>query len=147
MNTEINIMTEDDITFVAALEKQCFSTPWNEHMLKPELSDKTAVFFVAKTEGEVSGYIGSHNVLGEIYISNICTGKEFRNKGIAKMLIEHLICYAKNNKAEFLTLEVRKSNEPAISLYRSFGFEKQGIRKKFYSNPTEDGYIMTYVLK
>lgn len=147
MKTEIYVMTEDDIVFVAALEKQCFSAPWNENMLRPELSDKTSVFFVAKTGGAISGYIGSHDILGEIYISNICTGIEYRNKGIAKMLIEKLISYAKENNAEFITLEVRKSNEPAINLYNSFGFEKQGIRKSFYSNPTEDGYIMTYVLK
>ena len=46
-------------------------------------------------------------------------------------------------ETDFISLEVRKSNEPAIALYKSFGFEQNGLRKNYYKNPTEDALIMT----
>ena len=47
------------------------------------------------------------------------------------------------NKCEFISLEVRKSNIPAIKLYEKFGFEKVGTRKDFYRKPQEDALIYT----
>ena len=49
--------------------------------------------------------------------------------------------------ADFVTLEVRKSNGPAIRLYEKCGFEKAGERKNFYSTPTEDALLYTLYLK
>ncbi len=49
--------------------------------------------------------------------------------------------------AEFITLEVRQSNERAIALYRKRGFVKVGVRKDFYEKPTESADLMTKILK
>lgn len=140
---EICVMGENDIAEVARLEKECFSSPWSEKQLEEELSNPTARFFVLKQNGKVLGYIGANNVAGEVYITNIAVFPEYRKKGYGEKLLSHLCFVSTEEGADFVTLEVRKSNHNAIKLYEKCGFEKKGERKNFYSDPTEDAYIYT----
>ena len=137
-------MTKQNITRVAELEKQCFSTPWSENALSEELSNNFARFIVALSNGEIVGYIGSHNVLGEVYITNVAVSESFRRKGVAEKLIRTLVDFCENEGMDFVTLEVRRSNEAAKKLYSKMGFEEVGERKDFYENPREDAILMTY---
>ena len=91
----------------------------------------------------ILGYAGLQIVLDEGYVTNIAVTKTARGKGIGKALVEALVNLSKNKNLAFISLEVRESNLPAISLYKKFGFEDKGKRKAFYSNPTEDAIIMT----
>lgn len=144
MNIDIQRMSESHLGQVAKLETECFSTPWSEKALREELNNEFARFFVALCYGEVVGYIGAHNVLGEVYITNVAVFSEFRRKGIAEALIKRLVEITFTEGAEFITLEVRKSNIGAINLYTKMGFETVGKRKNFYENPREDALLMTY---
>lgn len=146
MDFKIEKMTAFHITEIAELEKECFSSPWSEEGLKSELTNEFARFFVAVSDGEIAGYIGAHNVLGEVYITNVAVFKAFRRQGIAKKLIAFLLETAKNENAEFVTLEVRKSNFHAISLYEKMGFKAVGERKDFYEKPRENAVLMTYYI-
>lgn len=128
---------------VADIEKECFSTPWSENAISSELENLTARFFVALSNDQVVGYGGMHIVCGECYIANIAVKSQFRNKGIASALLKKLEETAKNENAEFITLEVRQSNENAIRIYSHMGYKAVGVRKNFYSKPKEDGIIMT----
>lgn len=132
---------------ITRLEKECFSTPWSEDGLKNELNNAFALFFVATYEGEVAGYIGAHNILGEVYITNVAVFKKYRRKGAAKKLIDTLLETVKVEKGEFVTLEVRESNASAVSLYEKCGFVKVGERKNFYEKPRENAVLMTYFIK
>jgi len=67
---------------------------------------------------------------------------ENRRKGIASQLLAALIAAARERGITALTLEVRSSNTAAIALYEKHGFTREGVRKKFYSHPIEDGIIM-----
>lgn len=130
---------------IAVIEKHCFSTPWTDEQIKN--SDDSTVFFVAKTEEKIVGYAGMYTVLDEGYVTNIGVMPNFRRKGIGKKLLENLLEYSAELKLEFLSLEVRVTNIAAITLYETFGFEKMGERKDFYSNPKENALIMTRFLK
>lgn len=147
MNIEIKKMTTSHIEEIAKLEKECFSSPWSEDGLKTELNNNFARFFVAFSGDEIVGYIGSHNVLGEVYITNVAVFPEFRRNGVGKVLVEFLVNKTKEENAEFVTLEVRKSNLSAISLYEKCGFQNVGERRKFYEKPVEDAILMTYFIK
>ncbi|SDM67888.1 ribosomal protein S18-alanine N-acetyltransferase [Acetanaerobacterium elongatum] len=129
---------------LAELERQCFSSPWSYEGLLEELSNPMAVFRVALVDGKVVGYIGMHHVVDEGYITNIAVFEEFRRKGIGRLLLQELKDYGKENDMAFITLEVRCSNLAAIELYRAEDFEVAGMRKGFYTGPTEDALIMTY---
>lgn len=135
-------MTENEIFGIAALEKECFSSPWSKEGLKDELENENARFFVAVNSGEVLGYIGCILVCGEGSITNVAVQKSARRCGVASRLLERLIEAVKSENASFLFLEVRKSNEAAIRLYEKFGFLICGERKNFYTAPLEDAYIM-----
>ena len=140
----ISPMCQEDIPSLARLEEECFSEPWSEQSLAVELDNDTAHFFVAKSsDGTVVGYAGMHDVFGEGYIANIAVSAPWRGRGVGRLLVGSLVGYAQEKKFDFLTLEVRASNEAAISLYRTEGFELVGKRKDFYRNPQEDALLMT----
>lgn len=143
----ITPMTEEDISEIADLEKMCFSKPWSAQSLKDELCNDTARFFVLKNDGKVLGYIGANNICDEVYITNVAVFPENRGRGYGKMLVSRLILQSQLENANFVTLEVRESNEKAIRLYESCGFKKVGVRKNFYSKPTENALIYTIFLK
>ncbi len=139
----IREMTENDISQIAQLEKECFSEPWSENALREELQNETARFFVLKKGENVLGYIGANNICREVYITNVAVFENARGNGYGEKLVRHLIRQSKAENAVFVTLEVRKSNERAILLYEKCGFKLVGERKNFYSNPIENGLIYT----
>lgn len=142
---EYNIVPMDrsHIPQIAALERECFSTPWSEAMLTEVLFDAQASFIVAESEdGGVLGYAGLQVVLDEGYIDNIAVDPNARRHGVADELLDVFCRFGEANLA-FLTLEVREFNAPAIALYRKHGFEEAGRRKGYYTKPTEDAVIMT----
>lgn len=143
----IREMTEDDIKSIAELEKECFSEPWSETSLRDELTNETARFYVLRDGKNLLGYIGANNICNEVYITNVAVNSECRGKGYGKILVNHLIKQSEAERAFFITLEVRKSNENAIKLYEKCGFKLIGERKNFYSKPTEDALIYTYYIE
>ena len=142
----IEKMTSGYLDDVYILETECFSHPWSKQSLEEELNNETSLFLVAKEENEVIGYIGMSIVIDEGYIFNVAVRESYRNKGVATALINELVTYGKKNNFSFITLEVRESNLPAISLYSKFGFIKAGERKDYYSNPKENAILLTKYL-
>lgn len=136
-------MTAELIPSIAEIERLCFSQPWSENALHEELFNETACFIAAVTDvGETVGYAGLHCVLDEGYIDNIAVRPEYRRQGVAGELLEAFLRFGRA-KLAFLTLEVRASNEPAIALYRKYGFREVGRRKNYYTAPVEDAILMT----
>lgn len=133
---------KNDIKDIAALEKETFSAPWSEDGIFEGMNHKT-VFFKAVYKGEFAGYVSVTAISGEGYINNIAVKRNLRKMGISSLLLDRIVTYSYRENLGFLTLEVRESNNNAISLYRRFGFKKEGERKNFYDNPREDGIIMT----
>ena len=140
----IREMQETDIKEIADLEKECFSEPWSETSLRDELTNETARFYVLRDNEKLLGYIGSNNICNEVYITNVAVNTDCRGMGYGKILVNHLIKQSEVEKAFFITLEVRESNENAISLYEKCGFKLIGKRNNFYSKPTENALIYTY---
>ena len=143
MYYQIVPMDRSHIPQIAQLEQICFSVPWTENMLTDALFDPQACFLVAEDdEGNVVGYAGLHVVLDEGYIDNVAVEPDARRHGVASALLDVFCRFGAANLA-FLTLEVRSSNAPAISLYEKFGFFRAGLRKGYYQHPREDAVIMT----
>ena len=134
--------TKSHIADVLKVENECFSTPWSEEMFKEEISGRFSHYYVAEIDGHAVGYMGMWSLSGEGHITNVAVAREYRRRGIAKALISHFEEIARSENLEFMTLEVRASNEPAISLYKSFGFCEVGRRKNYYENK-EDALLLT----
>lgn len=127
---------------IAGLEELCFSEPWSEEGILEAYRLGTK-FFVAETENRLLGYIGIKAVVDEGYITNIAVFPRYRRKGIAKALLDKVFEYAEEKRLSFVSLEVRPSNNAAVSLYEKTGFKEEGRRKDFYRLPREDALIMT----
>lgn len=126
---------------MAEIEKEAFDTPWSEAMFIPELTRDDAVYLVGVRGDEVICYGGFHKVLDEGHITNVAVKSTERGKGIGKFLMSSLIASARDRDIKHLTLEVDVLNVRAISMYESFGFKTEGVRKRYYNN-RDDALIM-----
>ena len=135
-------MNETHVAPIAQLEKICFSDPWSKRSIAYELTNPLSAWFVAVEDGVVLGYVGSQAVLDEADMMNIAVSPEARRRGIAQGLVETLVAALKEKEVRCLTLEVRASNDPAITLYHKLGFTQVGRRPNYYRNPKEDALIL-----
>lgn len=142
-NITITEMKREHLEKLAELEKVCFSQPWSYKSLEEELTNDTAFFYVALKNNEVVGYIGLYIVYESCFVTNVAVFPQYRKQGIATALIRRAFLAATSHGTDFISLEVRKSNTDAISLYSSLQFEEMGVRKGYYRNPPEDALIMT----
>ena len=142
MNFEIKRLSEENSAAVAEIEKLCFSNPWSEGTVASEIKSGFADFFGAFSEGELAGYIGGRTIAGETEIFNVAVAPKFRRNGMAKALIGKFIEAVREKETQVIFLEVRASNLSAISLYEKSGFVFCGIRKNYYTNPTENALLM-----
>ena len=138
----IRRMTAQDVDGVAAVEAATFPTPWSRDAFASEMRNVAARYLVAEKDGKIIGYAGAWIILDESHITNIAVLKEERGQGIGRALTSGLMQYLSNLGAAYATLEVRKSNEVAQNLYKSLGFIKLGVRKRYYEDNDEDALIM-----
>jgi ribosomal-protein-alanine N-acetyltransferase len=138
----IEKMNATHVPQIAELEKLCFSDPWSEKSIETELSCRLSVWLVALEEDKVVGYVGSQTVIDESDMMNIAVHPDFRRRGIAEALVAELEAALRQRGSRALTLEVRDSNVPAITLYEKLGFSQVGLRKNYYRNPKEDARIL-----
>lgn len=136
-------MNDTTASQVAALERRCFPDPWSEKSVREELTNPWAIWLTAMEGETVAGYLGIQYGPDGADIMNIATDPGFRKQGVAKQLLEEMCAILTKKKLQWLTLEVRQTNQPAISLYRGYGFMEVGRRKRYYRNPTEDAILMT----
>ena len=138
----IENMNASHVAQIAELEKICFSDPWSEKSIASELHNELAFWLVAMEEDRVAGYIGSQTVMDETDMMNVAVHPDFRRMGFGEALVNELIEKLKSMGSRCLTLEVRASNAPAITLYGKLGFSEIGRRRNYYRNPREDALIL-----
>ncbi len=139
--TVIREMTEADIGTVAQIETAVFSQPWSRQGFLDALAMECTLFLVAETEGGIAGYIGMYVALDEAEITNVAVAEASRGRGVGGALVDTALLRARARGIRSAVLEVRVSNAPAIRLYESRGFVRQGVRRGFYECPKEDAYI------
>ncbi len=143
---QIRPMTKEDCVQVAAIEATSFSVPWSLKAFTETVEKDNFRYFVAEEEGEIIGYCGFLFVLDEAEIPNVCVKSSARKRGVGKQMMSVLMEEAKKLGMAVLYLEVRESNTPARALYKSLGFEENGIRKNFYEHPVEHAVLMSKTL-
>lgn len=138
----VRLMNKQDVVQVEEIEKQNFSEPWSAQAFLDTIKKKRRFYFVAVEDGVIQGYCGMWDVAGEGQITHVAVDKGYRRRGVAKAMLREMLEIGLSNGITAFTLEVRVSNQPAIELYKSQGFEEAGIRRDFYDLPKEDAVIM-----
>ena len=143
---EIRLATIEDAHAIYEIEQQSFSVPWRLESVLAEMEGaENKLYMVICEENHIVGYAGAWLVYDEGQITNIAVLPSARGKGYGSKLTKQLIneCFSRGMHEIFL--EVRISNLAALVMYRNLGFSVKGIRKEYYSEPTEDAYIMSLV--
>lgn len=140
-NIEIHEMKIQDLNLIAETLETDFDNFWNYNVFKSELESENSKYLVAKINGQIVGFAGIIPIVDECDISNIVVHKDFRNQKIGSFLLQQLIDLAVSLNLKIINLEVRESNISAIKLYKKFGFEVCGLRKKYYDN-TQNAILM-----
>lgn len=127
---------------VADLERVCFSENWSYALLEAGIHSPYDVYYVFEQEEKILAYCNLRILAGEGEVQRIAVLPEFRRLGLGRKLMDAMVEYARENRADAISLEVRESNLAARNLYESYGFSAEAVRKGYYHNPTEDAVIM-----
>jgi [ribosomal protein S18]-alanine N-acetyltransferase len=143
MKFAVRKMTIDDVPTVVELDQISFSLPWPERSFRFELTDNPASrCWVAEVDGKIVGMIVVWLLVDEAHIATIATHPDFRRKGIGKWLLSHALLHLMDEGARSSFLEVRESNLAAQDMYRKFGYEVTGRRRRYYKDNDEDAILM-----
>ena len=138
----VGLMTVEDVDAVHAIEVACFKTPWSRESFMREVTENAcARYVVLREDGRAIAYAGVWFVLDEGPITNIAVHPDRRGVGYGEQVTRALIQLAADSGMNWMTLEVRRSNKTAQSLYHKVGFIDVGYRKRYYEN-SEDALIM-----
>jgi len=140
----ITPMRHSDLDEVIRADRLVLGHTLGVETLKNELDiNPFAHYFVMreastdKLAGQVSVWIDA----GKAQILNLYILPEFQGHKLGDRLLEFCLGYLEANQVEDITLEVRKSNLRAISLYEKYGFRQVATRKNYYDNG-EDAFLM-----
>ncbi len=141
--------TADALDEVWAIEQTCFSAPWTRKMLEAELSGNPfANFLLAKCPDPLSGslvlagYFCFWILFEEVRLMNLAVLPPFRRQGVATRLVCSALRTGLERGANRAMLEVRVSNQGALTLYDRLGFRRMATRTRYYANPEEDAALM-----
>ena len=140
---EVEPLREEHLDGLMEVERLSFDDPWSRETFEYELrTNNLAHYVVALDQQKVIGYGGMWAVLNEAHITNIAVHPLYRKQGVGKRILNSILLRSISMGITDLTLEVRVSNQGAIGLYESYGFEVEGRRKGYYQDNGEDALIM-----
>jgi len=166
-------MTATDIAQIMDIERESFPTMWPQTAYRRELENKVARYYVIAEAPEdepparepqqpgiirairrivgagdesnerVLGFIGLWLLAGDAHVVTLAVRESSRRQGMGERLLIAALDTAIEYDQEVLTLEVRRSNDPAQRLYEKYGLNRIGLRKRYYTDNNEDAVIMT----
>lgn len=171
LRTRLRPMAAADISQVMDIERESFPSMWPQTAYRRELTNKIARYTVISeltdeppappspglwgairrivgsdeaAPGErLLGFIGIWLMVGEAHVVTVAVREAFRRMGIGERLLIAGIEQAAEYDQEVATLEVRASNEAAQRLYEKYGFARVGVRRRYYTDNSEDAVLMT----
>jgi ribosomal-protein-alanine N-acetyltransferase len=139
-------MRESDLERVMAIERSAFAHPWSEELVRRELGHEFSTVLLATAGGPgaeaILGFAVTWLVHDELHVLNVAVAPEARGRGVGRALLEEAERRARDLGARMATLEVRRSNAPAIGLYRSMGYRDVAVRPRYYAEDGEDALVM-----
>jgi [ribosomal protein S18]-alanine N-acetyltransferase len=135
-------MVPADVGAVMAIELDTFTLPWTPQAFGTLAERESAICLICEQDGEPVGYLVAEMFVDVWHIMNLAVASDRRREHIAADLLEAYFEIAESAPHRGHTLEVRISNEPAIELYRTYGFIATGVRRGYYSDNREDALIM-----
>jgi len=136
-----------DLDAIMQIEPTIYSHPWTRGNFSDSLKSGYQAW-VLEEDGKIIGYSLTMMVLDEAHLLNLSIAKSHQKQGLGRYLLSHMIAIARHHNAMNMFLEVRASNQAAISLYESMGFCEMSIRRGYYpaNGGREDAVLMGLAL-
>ena len=144
---EMAPMRAGDLDEVLAIEYRVYSFPWGRGNFTDSLASGYSCW-VCRVDGKLVGYFVLMLVVDEAHLLTICVAEKYQRRGLGARLLRHAMDVARDGGAISMLLEVRPSNESALSMYRHFGFQQIGVRRGYYpaKHGREDALVLTHAL-
>lgn len=141
-------MTLSDIPSVMEIDNLSFPNPWPKHAFEYEITQNLNSrpwigSIINDVEEIICAFAVFWNIIDETHIGTIAIHPDFRNLGLGVIFLRKLLLVSKEEGMIRALLEVRESNLLAIKLYKKFGFEIDGVRKKYYRDNGENALLMS----
>ncbi|MDP4510889.1 ribosomal protein S18-alanine N-acetyltransferase [Nonomuraea sp. G32] len=133
-------MTETDLPAVMEIERATFPLDaWSESMMRGELADmpRSRHYVVALVDDEIVAYAGLAAAADQADVQTIAVLEKHQGTGIGSAMLTELLAEARRRGAREIFLEVRADNPRAQAVYRHFGFEEIGTRRRYYDDGTD----------
>jgi len=140
--------TLDDLESILEIEKVCFGVDsFTRKQFRYLITKAKGVFYVLKLKTRVVGYISliSNSYTRNLRIYSIAVHPDMRGYGFARQLLNTSLQYAFTNKFKAISLEVKTTNTPALSLYEKSGFIKTSLKPYYYQDGS-DAYGMRLLI-
>ena len=152
LDTEIRKMEEEDLPMVMEIENLCFIKPWSEKNFLYEMYENPfANLWVIEMSNDslglksVVGFVDYWQTFDSGTLCQIAIHPELQGNGIGSQLLDEVVKDAYAKKIRTMTLEVRRSNEKAIKLYKKFGFVYSHVKEGYYDDGEDALYMILEV--
>jgi ribosomal-protein-alanine N-acetyltransferase len=140
-----------DVPRILEIERDGFLHPWSRDLVERELGHAWSQVLLAceadpSGAERVLGYVVFWLVHDEVHVLNVATAIEARRLGVGRALMGAAEEAGRARGARLSTLEVRRSNAPALALYRALGYRQVGVRPNYYAEEREDAIVMVKAL-
>lgn len=133
----------DDLSEISALQSRTFTNPWTAESMRWELANTdVARLYVMRIGTQVVGYCACWVIFDELHINSIAIDPDQRRRGLGRQLLRGVVQDVMTAGVTMATLEVRRSNGPALALYERLGFVVEAVRKDYYEQPREDALVL-----
>lgn len=145
MNVRVEPLSSPaDLDAIVAIEEATFNNPSGRAWYEAELArpDVCRVFVLRSESDLVIAFVAYWQVVDEMHINNLAVHPAWRNRGFGRQLLRAVLDIARAEGVQRATLEVRRSNTPALRLYEGAGFAEVGVRARYYTHPEEDALLL-----
>lgn len=141
-------MLPTDLDHIIRIEWAAYPYPWTLGNFRDCLESGYSCW-VAELESTIVGYYVITVAVGEGHVLNCCVSPPHQGRGYGRQLMLALVDNARQLGTEWLFLEVRPSNLPALRLYEGLGFQRLALRRGYYpaDHGKEDAIIMRLDLR
>lgn len=139
---KINKVDINNLDRLHEIDVNNFEDAWTKEMMESELKNDNAEYYGLFNDDEIIGFCGGWYVGGEYQVNKIVVDKPHRNKKLGQIFFTYVMQLYKLKEADKAIVEVRVSNNPAITIYEKAGFKTIDVRKNYYKNNGENAYVM-----
>lgn len=125
-------MTTLQLDTVTEIESLVYPFPWTRGNFVDSLAAGYPAQVLYGGSGEMLGYFVAMEGVDEMHLLNITVAPRVQGRGHGRFMLDELCALCRDRGAKQLWLEVRESNDRGRAIYERYGFQRVGLRRRYY---------------